>query len=79
MLKLACISYTSSPIPYREKNYHVSELLKIKAGVIADCQRVLRENIYKTAHRDGATIRQRRDEEAFVIEPLLDAQTTDQR
>jgi hypothetical protein len=37
MLKLACISYTSSPITYREKKYHVSELLKIKAGVIADC------------------------------------------
>ena len=74
-MKLACISYTSSPVTYREKNYHVSELLRIKAEVIADCQRVLRENIYKTTERDGTNIRNKRDEDAFVIEPLLEART----
>ena len=30
-LKLACLSYIHSPIPYQDKNYHVTELLRIKA------------------------------------------------
>lgn len=27
--------YTQSPIPYRNKDYHVSELLSVKAQVVA--------------------------------------------
>jgi len=47
-LKLACLSYTSSLIPYRDKKYAVSELLKVKANVIAQCQKLIRENQYQT-------------------------------
>ena len=33
--KHACLTYTASPIPYNNKNYHVSELLTVKASVVA--------------------------------------------
>ena len=36
-LKLACLSYTQSPIPYQDKMYKVSDLLRVKAQVIANC------------------------------------------
>ena len=49
--------YTQSPIPYRNKDYHVSELLSVKAQVVAQCQRMLRKNLFETDRSAGAAIR----------------------
>lgn len=45
-LKLACLSFTSSPINYQDKKYEVSEMLRVKANVLAECQRVIRDNLF---------------------------------
>jgi hypothetical protein len=68
-LKLACLSYTQSPITYHEKEYTVSELLKVKAEVISSCQRLMRDFIIPK--NDAEVLRSCNDERAFVIEPLL--------
>ena len=45
-IKMACLSYTSSPIEYGDKKFTVNEILKVRAAVIAECQRLVRESIY---------------------------------
>ena len=34
-IKVACLTHTQSAIPYQGKNYHVSEVLDVKAKVVA--------------------------------------------
>ena len=72
-LKIACLSYTQAPISYANKDYLVSELLKVKARVISQTQSILREKIYATAKHSGINIRECPDERSFVISPLLEA------
>ena len=36
-IKQACLMYTQSPVPYKNESYHVSELLNVKAQVVAQC------------------------------------------
>jgi len=48
-IKQACLMYTQSPVPYKNESYHISELLNVKAQVVAQCQRMLRENLFETA------------------------------
>ena len=69
--KIACLSYVQQPVIYREKHYAVVELLKLRAKIIAACQRLLRANL-KGNKNMGEAIRNRNDEEAFVIEPMLE-------
>lgn len=68
-LKLACLSYTQSPITYQSKEYTVSELLKVKAEVISSCQRIVRDLI--SPKNDAEALKNCKDERAYVIEPLL--------
>ena len=35
--KLACLMYSQGSINYSNKEYHVEELLDVKAGVVAEC------------------------------------------
>ena len=56
-IKVACLAHTSSPIPYQGQNYHLSEILDVKAGVVAKCQRLLRENHFQTKEHSGVDIR----------------------
>ena len=72
-LKMACLSYTSSPITYQEKRYQLSELLRVKAKVISECQKLIRTNLHKTPEYDGIMLRNKEDEHGFIIEPLLNA------
>ena len=72
-IKQACFVYTQSPIPYKNENYHVSELLSVKAKIVAQCQRMLRENKFKTQQTVGEAIRFLDNENGFVINPLLEA------
>ena len=44
--KMACLTHTQSPIPYQGQNYHVSDLLSVKAEIVAKCQRMIRENLF---------------------------------
>ena len=69
-IKVACLTHTQSAIPYQGKNYHVSEILNAKAQVVAQCQRMLRENLFNTKHNMGADIRKEDNEKAFIITPL---------
>ena len=55
-IKVACLTHTQSAIPYQGKNYHVSEILDAKAQVVAQCQRMLRENLFNTKHNMGVDI-----------------------
>ena len=71
--KHACLAYSASPIPYNNKNYHVSELLSVKASVVAKCQRMVRENLFGTRESYGKDIRNLNNEKGFVIEPLMEA------
>ena len=71
--KNACLVYSASPIPYNNKNYHVSELLSVKASVVAQCQRLVRESIFGTSESYGIDIRNENNEKGFVIEPMLRA------
>ena len=41
--KLACLMYSQGAINYSNKKYHVDELLRIKASLVSDCQRIVRE------------------------------------
>jgi len=70
-IKLACLSYSSSPISYRGSNYQVSDLLKVKASIISDCQKIIREQVYGRAKDMGGELLKFNDERSFVIEPLL--------
>ena len=36
-IKLACLEYSQTPIPYQGQNYHVSDLLGVKAQIVAQC------------------------------------------
>lgn len=36
-IKVACLVHTQSAIPYQGKDYHVSDLLSVKARVVAQC------------------------------------------
>ena len=71
--KHACLAYSASPIPYNNKNYHVSELLSVKASVVARCQRMVREHLFGTRESYGKDIRNLNNEKGFVIEPLMEA------
>ena len=51
--KHACLAYSASPIPYNNQNYHASELLNVKAGVVARCQRMVRANMFGTDESYG--------------------------
>ena len=51
----------------------MSELLRIKAKVIAECQTLIRRNLYPNAEHDGILMRNPEDEKGFIIEPLLEA------
>lgn len=55
---------------YQEKQYEVSELQKVKATVLSECQRLVRETVYKSKEYDGADIALMDDEKSFIIEPL---------
>lgn len=46
-------------------------MLKVKGGVISECQRIIRDNLYHTNHHDGENILKYHDERSYVIEPLL--------
>jgi hypothetical protein len=46
--KIACLSYVQQPVIYREKHYSVVELLKLRAKIIAACQRLIRANLKGT-------------------------------
>jgi len=48
----------------------LSDLLKVKANVINECSRLVRDNIFKSKNHDGATIQKYNDERGFIIEPL---------
>ena len=82
--KHACLVYRANPISYNNKEYHVSDLLGVKASVVAQCQRMVREHIYGTKESYGKDIRNQDNEKSFVIEQLLNTktvtkpQTTDQ-
>ena len=56
-IKVACLGYSQSPITYQGKGYHVSDLLTVKASVVARCQRMLRENLFQTKDNYGVDIR----------------------
>lgn len=43
-LKIACLSYTSAPILYQGNQFKLTDLLALKAKVIADCSRLLRSS-----------------------------------
>ena len=75
-LKLACLSYTQSPVPYREKLYNVSDLLSAKAKIIINCQKLLREHTFKTSKHAGQELLKLNDENGFIIEPLLEVPST---
>ena len=36
-IKTACLAYTAGLIPYRDQEYHVDDILDVKATVIAKC------------------------------------------
>ena len=36
-IKTACLMYTQGKIPYQDKEYHVDDVLDIKASVVAQC------------------------------------------
>jgi hypothetical protein len=44
-IKMACLSYTSTPIEYGDRKFTMNEILKVRAAVIAECQRIVRENL----------------------------------
>ena len=62
----------------------MSDLLSVKASVVAQCQRMVREHIHGTKESYGKDIRNQDNEKSFVIEQLLNTktvakpQTTDQ-
>ena len=70
-IKVACLGYSQSPISYQGRDYHVSDLLKVKATVVAQCQRMLRENLFQTKEHMGMDIRAEDNERSYVITPLL--------
>ena len=70
-IKVACLGYSQSPITYQGKDYHVSDLLGVKASVVAKCQRMLRENLFQTRDNFGVDIRTQDNERGFVITPLM--------
>ena len=72
-IKVACLTHTQSHIPYQGKNYHVSDLLDTKATVVAQCQRMLRENLFQTKDNSGIDIRLEDNEKGFIITPLANA------
>jgi len=46
-------------------------LLKVKASIISDCQKIIREQVYGRAKDMGGELLKFNDERSFVIEPLL--------
>lgn len=48
--------------------------MRVKANLMSDTQKLIRENIFKSKTHDGATLYQHNDERSFVIEPLADVQ-----
>ena len=36
-IKTACLMYTQGSIPYRNRDYHIDDVLSIKASVVAQC------------------------------------------
>ena len=70
-LKLCCLSYTAAPITYKDRQFQLSELLKTKANVISDCQRLIRQKIYQSRAYDGEDVYKNPDERSFIIEPLM--------
>lgn len=51
--KHACLVYRASPIEYNNKKYHVSDLIEVKASVVAECQKMVRESVYGTKKSYG--------------------------
>ena len=73
-IKMACLVYTEGNIDYSNNKYHVDDLLEVKASVISDCQRKVRERMYgKDSY--GKDIKNIQTEKSFVIEPLLKAKS----
>ena len=66
--------YTQGTVPYRNEHYHVNDIMNVKASVVAACQKMVRENIFGSLESAGSTIRDLETDEAFIIEPLLNAQ-----
>ena len=69
--------YTQGLIPYHNEEYHVDDVLNIKASVVAQCQKLVRENVLGTNESAGAPIRDLQSDKAFIIEPLQDAKPTE--
>ena len=40
---------------------------------MAQCQRMLRENLFKTSHSIGVNVRNLNNEKGFIIDPMIDA------
>ena len=49
----------------------LSDLLKVKASVINDCQKIIREQVYNSSAYDGVEKRNKNDEKGFIIQPLI--------
>ena len=73
--KHACLVYRASPIQYNSKEYHVSDLMGVKASVVAQCQRMVREYVFGHKESYGKDIRDQDNENSFVIEQLLNTKT----
>lgn len=58
-------------MPYKDRYYKVSDLLRVKGNVIAECQRLVRDKLYNSENYDGEETLRFKDERSFVIEPLL--------
>lgn len=43
----------------------------MKASVLTECQRLIRDAIYSSSDYDGEGVKKWSDERAFVIEPLV--------
>lgn len=56
-LKMACLSYTQSPVTYQEKRYAITEMFRVRGQVLSMCQKLIRQNIYKSKEHDGISIR----------------------
>ena len=54
---MACLVYTEGKIDYSNNKYHVDDLIEVKASVISDCQRKVRERMYGTKESYGKNIR----------------------
>ena len=66
------MGYTQSLIPYKDQDLHIDQVLDSKAGIITQCQRMIRERLYKTKESLGQHVRDAEDERAFMIDVFDD-------